>query len=225
MKQAPGLLTLCLPVLLLLPKPAVAGESEPFATDAHWWCHTATTDNPIYVTVVWDGDFAPDEVPNGFGQYVLSKHGYKGQVYCSRATRNLSTMATIQAGHQLQMDTWKKSGLKVVETGWWFDPATVTLAYQCNGVVNTMNGTQMVYSAYYTKVQRIPPSSVARLFKDWDAWLNAQNPGKYINAKGCNLLPADPAKAQAMTTAQLDQWKSFNAKITQVDWTWPGSKP
>jgi hypothetical protein len=184
-----------------------------------WQCASGAEKDPVYVTPVWDGTQMPEEVHHAFEQMLRAKYGYSGRVSCSRADM-VSTMATIQAGHEAQYTAWEKSGKKIVRTGWTFVPEKAALPYRCWAQLSKGRGTQRTVAIYDAGVQQIPGSTQHRLNAAWSAHLEGLNPGAYYEAKGCTLMQADPAAAAASATALQDSWKQQTAEVKPVSWTW-----
>lgn len=191
--------------------------------DGHWSCQTIQANNSMYFSEVWDDNQYQDEVGTAWQQYLISKYQFKGQTNCSVAYKSGSTFAKIQGDQKNYFAQLRAQGIKVIETGWTFVPSKVSLPIYCmGGVVVRNNGQQQGYF-YLTKVMGIPPHSRDAVGTAWTKHAEELHPGLYWEPRpGCSLLPADPAKQQAMFDEWVKQWTDKKYEIVRDDWTYTG---
>jgi hypothetical protein len=81
---------------------------------------------------------------------------------CSVAYKSGSTLEKIQGDQNELLRSVAAPGVKVIETGWTFVSAKVSLPYYCMGGVMVRNGGQQQGYFYMTKVLGMPPNTQAR---------------------------------------------------------------
>jgi hypothetical protein len=112
----------------------------------------------------------------------------------------------------------RAQGVKVIETGWTFVSAKVSLPYYCFGAVTVLNGGQKQGYFYMTKVIGMSPNTLAQLSEAWTKYALALHPGSYWEPRpGCGPLPADPAKQQDTFDAWVKQWTDKKYEIVRDD--------
>lgn len=188
----------------------------------HWSCYTEYGQPTVYTTGVWDGTALMQEVTNAFSQFLLTKYGYQGQVFCGRATMTGSTTAKLMEGDHRRNAQWTANGKRVVETNFTFDPATASLAYACVGFTRVMLAPgQFADSVFVSPVIRIPGSSDGPLSTAWSDYLKLAHPGGPMTyPAGCILLLPDPARHQAEIDNMPSAYNSPHPVIVRVEWNY-----
>ncbi|HSE44737.1 MAG TPA: hypothetical protein VLA89_05345, partial [Gemmatimonadales bacterium] len=191
--------------------------------DGHWSCQTIQANNSMYFSEVWDDNQYQDQVGTAWQQYLISKYQFKGQANCSVAYKSGSTFAKIQGDQKNYFAQLRAQGIKVIETGWTFVPAKVSLPYYCFGAVTVLNAGQKQGYFYMTKVIGMSPNSLAQLSEAWTKYALGLHPGAYWQPRpGCGPLPADPVQQQATFDAWVKQWTDQKYQIVRDDWTYTG---
>jgi len=207
--------------LVLLDAAAHAGEI-PANTKGIWFCQTVsqTPTATVYVSDVFAGDFVGTEVRTAFGKMLAEKHNVTNGVSCSTAYSGPGIEEKLAGDHQRWFQQIRAAGGSVVETHWVFAPGSERLAYLCTSVAQHMNGAQRVTTYFYADPIEMPGSEQGNLGTAWAAYLDAQHPGWYMPAKGCLLLPADPAKRQNAIASMAEPWQAQKAEMVRVNWTY-----
>ncbi len=219
---SPGLALLLILAATLAPARSLMAQGER-QIDGHWSCQTIQANNTMYVSAVWDDNAWPDQVRTAWLQYLISKYQFKGDPSCSVAYKSGSTLEKIQGDQKSYSAQLRAQGVKVIETGWTFVPAKVSLPYYCFGAVMVRNGGQQQGYFYMTKVLGMSPNSLDQLGAAWAKHAEELHPGLYWEPRpGCSLLPADPAKQQATFDEWVKQWTDKKYEIVRDDWTYTG---
>ena len=219
---SPGPALVLILALTLAPARNLMAQGER-PIDGHWACQTIQANNTMYVAGVWDDNAWQDEVSTAWLQYLISKYQFKGQPSCSVAYKSGSTLEKIQGDQKNYYAQARAQGVKVIETGWTFVSAKVSLPYYCMGGVMVRNGGQQQGYFYMTKVLGMPPNTQAPLNTSWTNHAEELHPGLYWEPRpGCSLLPADPAKQQATFDEWVKQWTDKKYEIVRDDWTYTG---
>ena len=71
----------------------VAQDDRP--QPGHWSCYTEYGQGTVYTTRVWEASALLGEVNNAFAQFLLTRYGYQGQVFCGRANLGGATVAKL----------------------------------------------------------------------------------------------------------------------------------
>jgi hypothetical protein len=191
--------------------------------DGHWACHTIQANSTMYVSEVWDDNQYQYLVNAAWTQFLVSKYQFKGQGSCSVAYKSGSTFAKIQGDQKNYSAQLRAQGIKVIETGWTFVSAKVSLPYYCFGAVTVLNAGQQQGYFYMTKAIGISPNSAAQLGEAWTKYALELHPGAYWQPRpGCSLLPADPDQQQATFDEWVKQWTEKKYEIVRDDWTYTG---
>src|SRR4029450_11896090 len=125
---SPGPVLLPILAATLAPTRGLMAQGER-QIDGHWACQTIQANNTIYFSAVWDDNAWPDQVRTAWLQYLISKYQFKGDPSCSVAYKSGSTLEKIQGDQKSYSAQLRAQGVKVIETGWTFVPAKVTLAH------------------------------------------------------------------------------------------------
>src|SRR5262245_61017116 len=181
---------------------ATTGLHAQYDRPAHgyWRCDNNRGAATIYATAFMDWTGVNQDIQNGFQQYLLTKYGYHGDVGCSMAYPGPDILPKLQADMQRQYAQFRAQGKTVVEVPWTITSPGVTLAYACFGLGQISRD-----SVFYltSKVYRVPPGGLNDLGNSWITHLKRIHPGWYFpQSPGCILLPADPAKHQAVIESQ-----------------------
>jgi hypothetical protein len=200
--------------------PARAGESTGYEQPGYWKCQTiqANPTAPLYVSDIFELQADPAEVQNGFQQSLAAKYGVKGQVSCSMAYKGAGILEKLKADDQRWFEQIRSGGGEVVETHWSFQPASARLPYLCMAGAQYQKDGARAYSYFYTDAFDMPGSEQPKLTRAWTAYVEALHPDWFFPAKGCILLPADPASRQAVIDGQAAPWKAQNAEIVHASW-------
>jgi hypothetical protein len=207
--------------LALASAPSVLAAQDDRPQPGHWSCYTEYGQATVYTTPVWDATALMAEVNNGFAQFLLTKYGYQGQVFCGRANLEGATTAKLVADDQRRNAQWTGQGKKIVETTFTFDPAKASLAFGCVGFTRAQVGGKVADSVFLSPVIEIPGSSQAGLSTAWTEHLKATHPGPMSYPGGCTLLAPDPARHQAQIDDMPKAYNAPNAAIVRLDWTYP----
>lgn len=211
---------LTLACLSLLSARSTLSAQDDRPMPGHWSCYTEYGQNTVYTTRVWDATALLGEVNNAFAQFLLTKYGYKGQVFCGRANIDGATVARLTDGDQRRNAQWKGQGKTMVETSFTFDPAKASLAFACVGFTRAQAGGQVVDSIFLSRVIRIPGSSQAGLTVAWNDHLKATHALSPLYPGGCSLLAPDPAGHQAQIDNMPTAYNARQPAIVRLDWTY-----
>ena len=216
----PWTLRYSLLVTLLATSALHAQDDRP--AKGYWRCDTNYGPTTIYATPFMDWTGFGQELQNGFQQYLLTKYGYNDRVLCSRANPGPDILAKIQADQQRAYAQYRAQGKTVIEVPWTITSPGVTLAYACFGL--TQFGRDSAYNLH-SKVYRVPVGGGSDLGIAWVNHLKRTHPSWYfVQSPGCILMPADPARHQAIIESQLGLWSNVKgAKVQLVEWDYqPG---
>ncbi len=218
-REYPGrALVLAFLFLLSIRSPLAAQDDRP--QPGHWSCYTEYGQVTIYTTAVWEATALMGEVNNAFAQFLITKYGYKGQVFCGRANLEGATVAKLVADDQRRNAQWTSRGKKVVETTFAFDPAKTSLAFACVGFTRAGAAGQFADSLFLTRAIRIPASSEMGLNRAWTEYLTAAHSASPMYPGGCSLLGPDPAAYQAQIDNMPTAYNAQHPAIVHLDWAY-----
>ena len=193
--------------------------------NGRWQCDTNFGGATIYATPFFEWTGLADELKNAFQQHLLAKYGYKEQAGCRMASPGGPTVAQLDADMRRQHAQFRAQGKQVVEVPWTIASPGVTLAYTCFGVAQVRRA-GMADSTYVlrSRIFRIQVGNGGELSTSWIDHLKSLHPGWYFQSPGCILLPADPARHQAIIDSQVAMYEHLKPSITQLDWQYrPGA--
>jgi hypothetical protein len=237
--------------LAIVPVQKLAGQSE-LPADGHWSCVSGYEDNPVFVTPVWDGRAAMDDVKDAFKQFLSAKYSYKGRVSCGRADIGGSTLAGLRAGKEQEQAQWRKNGKTVVQTGWTFGSANAAASPAAGQPAPSPPPQERGGAAATSSAQKTTMYEVCRMLGQGDGVRGTRgitiyfsgimprgnvNDEDYANAfsaymvKRYGLPPrtpecgAMPSRAEAQKAINGWMNESKINKYVQTEWTYTGQKP
>ena len=199
---------------------ARAGEI-PATQSGIFFCQTiGDAAKPLYVSNVFEGNFSRDDAGRAFARELSTKYGITQQVSCSMAYKGPGIADKLNADHQRWFQQIRTSGGQVIETHWIFDPTNVRVAYLCFGGAQYAKAGARAAAYLSTDPIEMPVSDQEKLGLAWDAYLTGLHPGWFFAAKGCQVLPDDATKRREVIDSYAAQWKSQNAEMVHVNWTY-----
>ena len=175
---------------------------------------------PLYVSNLFEGNFSRNDPGRAFQRELSTTYGVTKEVSCSMAYKNPGIAQKLDADHQRWYQQIRASGGQVIETHWVFDPTSVRVAYLCFGGAQHMKAGVRTTSYLSTDPIEMPLSDQEKLGIAWDAYLTGLHPGWFFAAKGCQALPDDATKRREVIDSYAVQWKSQNAEMVRVNWTY-----
>jgi hypothetical protein len=209
---------LALAALTLLSAPSTLYAQGENPEAGNWSCYTEYGQATVYTTPVWEATALMAEVNNSFAQFLLTKYGYKGQVFCGRANLEGATKAKLVGDDQRRNAQWTRDGKKVVETTFAFDPAKASIAFGCVGFTRAQ--APFADSAFLSRVIRIPGSSQGPLSLAWTDYLKTTHPSTMTYPGGCIMLAPDPARHQAQIDDMPNAYNAPDKVVVHLDWTY-----
>jgi hypothetical protein len=198
---------------------ANAQEDHPAA--GYWDCYTDFNEPTVYTTPVWEMTAYMDQVTNGFGEFLFSKYGFKGRVFCGRANLAPAILPTLKTGDQRRNAQWKAQGKPVVETTYTFDPARDSLPYACYGMSRHQGSSGPVDSVFLSSVIRIRGVMRDSLAVAWNDFIIKVHSGLAYVPAGCILLSPNPEMRKTQLENRPTAYNVRSPAIVTLDWTYP----
>lgn len=203
-------------------RPSVALAQDDRAREGHHHCYAFTEDQKtFYTTGVWDGTYFLHEVSNAFSQELLTRHGYRGRVTCSRAEQAYSTLAKITTDFQDLAAQWRARGANVVALPWTYDPLTAKLPHLCWALAQVQQDGRRSLYQYVNQTIQLPGSTQWAASLAFAEHVKTLRPGAYFPVTGgCSLLSADPEEQQRQVDGTLNMYQAQKPEVIRLEWNY-----
>ena len=175
---------------------------------------------PLYVSDVFEGNFSRNDAARAFERELSTKYGVTRNASCSMAYEGPGIAEKLNADHQRWYQQIRTSGAQVIETHWVFEPTHVRVAYLCFAGAQHVKAGARAASYLSADPIEVAVSEQDKLSLAWDAYVTGLHPGWFFPAKGCQALPDDATKRREVIDSYAVQWKSQNAEMVRVNWTY-----